>query len=73
MKLKTIQQKNKSNDGVRVDGWVKTGSSISHFYDNLIAKLIVWGVSREEAISKGKRCIIEFYYFCVFRIFIRYI
>ena len=32
-------------NGVRVDGWVKTGSSISHFYDNLIAKLIVWGVS----------------------------
>ncbi len=47
-------------NGVRVDGWVKTGSSISHFYDNLIAKLIVWGVSREEAISKGKRCLDEY-------------
>ena len=27
-------------NGVRVDGWVKTGTSISHFYDNLISKLI---------------------------------
>ena len=47
-------------NGVRVDGWVKTGTSISHFYDNLIAKLVVWGVSREEAISKGKRCLDEY-------------
>ena len=47
-------------NGVRVDGWVKTGTSISHFYDNLISKLIVWGVSREEAISKGKRCLDEY-------------
>ena len=47
-------------NGVRVDGWVKTGTSISHFYDNLISKLVVWGVSREEAISKGKRCLDEY-------------
>ena len=47
-------------NGVRVDGWVKTGTSISHFYDNLISKLVVWGVSREEAISKGKRCLEEY-------------
>ena len=47
-------------NGVRVDGWVKTGTAISHFYDNLIAKLIVWGVSREEALSKGQRCLEEY-------------
>jgi acetyl-CoA/propionyl-CoA carboxylase biotin carboxyl carrier protein len=47
-------------NGVRVDGWVKTGTSISHFYDNLISKLVVWGVSRDEAISKGKRCLDEY-------------
>ncbi len=47
-------------NGVRVDGWVKTGTTISHFYDNLISKLVVWGVSREEAISKGKRCLDEY-------------
>ena len=47
-------------NGVRVDGWVKAGTSISHFYDNLISKLVVWGVSREEAISKGKRCLDEY-------------
>ena len=47
-------------NGVRVDGWVKTGTSISHFYDNLISKLVVWGVSREEAVSKGKRCLDEY-------------
>ena len=47
-------------NGVRVDSWVKTGTAISHFYDNLIAKLIVWGVSREEALSKGQRCLEEY-------------
>ena len=47
-------------NGVRVDGWVKTGTSISHFYGKLISKLVGWGVSREEAISKGKRCLDEY-------------
>jgi len=45
---------------VRVDGWARAGTHISHFYDNLIAKLIVWGNDRKEAIEKGQRCLDEF-------------
>ncbi|MDG9928584.1 MULTISPECIES: urea carboxylase [unclassified Pseudomonas] len=39
-------------EGVRVDGWVATGSEVSAFYDPMIAKLIVHGQSRDEAIAK---------------------
>ncbi|WP_112310675.1 urea carboxylase [Pseudogemmobacter bohemicus] len=37
---------------VRLDGWVSTGSVVSPFYDPMIAKLIVHGETREEAIAK---------------------
>ncbi|MAE33534.1 MAG: acetyl-CoA carboxylase biotin carboxylase subunit [Actinobacteria bacterium] len=49
-----------TGNGVRIDGWVRTGTQITHYYDNLISKLIVWGVSREEARSKGIRCLEEY-------------
>jgi propionyl-CoA carboxylase alpha chain len=38
--------------GVRVDDGVVEGSEISMFYDPMIAKLITWGETREEAIDK---------------------
>jgi len=47
-------------NGVRVDGWARSGTHISHFYDNLIAKLVVWGNDRKEAIEVGQRCLNEF-------------
>jgi propionyl-CoA carboxylase alpha chain len=39
-------------DGVRVDDGVYEGSEISMFYDPMIAKLITYGATREEAIDK---------------------
>lgn len=39
-------------DNVRVDGWVSTGSSVSAFYDPMIAKVIVYGDDRQQALSK---------------------
>ncbi|HWA74088.1 MAG TPA: urea carboxylase [Polyangiaceae bacterium] len=36
----------------RVDGWVEVGSEISAFYDPLLAKLIVHGKSREQALER---------------------
>ncbi len=39
-------------DSCRVDGWVATGSEISPFYDPLLAKLIVKGRDRGEAVAK---------------------
>jgi urea carboxylase len=46
-------------DGVRVDGWVSTGSEVSAFYDPMIAKLIVHGASREEALQKLRAALAE--------------
>jgi len=47
-------------NGVRVDSAVYPGYTISPHYDSMIAKLIVWGSTREEAISRMKRALHEF-------------
>jgi propionyl-CoA carboxylase alpha chain len=39
-------------NGVRVDDGVKEGGEVSIFYDPMIAKLITYGETREEAIDK---------------------
>ena len=37
---------------IRVDGGVRTGDTISPFYDPMIAKLIVWGENRDQARAR---------------------
>ncbi|WP_078430272.1 acetyl-CoA carboxylase biotin carboxylase subunit [Alkalihalobacterium alkalinitrilicum] len=46
--------------GVRVDSAVYPGYTITPFYDSMIAKLIVHGRTREEAIARMKRALNEF-------------
>ena len=46
--------------GVRVDTHVYQGYEIPMFYDSMIAKLIVWGKDRNEAITRMKRALDEF-------------
>ncbi|UNK20393.1 acetyl-CoA carboxylase biotin carboxylase subunit [Paenibacillus sp. N3/727] len=46
--------------GVRVDSAAYPGYTISPYYDSMIAKLIVWAPTREEAIAKMKRALMEF-------------
>ena len=46
--------------GVRVDSWVVQGATISQYYDNLIAKLVVWGPTRNDAIARAKRALDEY-------------
>lgn len=46
--------------GVRLDSAVYQGYTIPPFYDSMIAKLIVHGKNREEAIMKMKRALGEF-------------
>jgi 3-methylcrotonyl-CoA carboxylase alpha subunit len=40
------------NGGVRVDSGVREGDTISPFYDSMVAKLIVHGDNREQALSR---------------------
>ena len=46
--------------GVRVEAYVQTGAVISPFYDSMVAKLIVWGRDRDEALARGRRALSEF-------------
>jgi len=46
--------------GVRDDRGVTSGDEIPIFYDPLIAKLTVWGASRQEAIARLSRALNEY-------------
>ncbi len=46
--------------GVRVDSGVIAGSTISQYYDNLIAKLIVTGRDRDTMIARARRALREY-------------
>lgn len=46
--------------GVRVDTGVYPGFEITPFYDPMIAKLIVWGETRAQAILRMRRALEEF-------------
>ncbi|PPK49921.1 urea carboxylase [Marinobacter persicus] len=46
-------------DGVRIDTWVENGSEVSAHYDPMIAKLIVHGKDRDDALAKLKDALAE--------------
>lgn len=46
--------------GVRVDTHMYAGYELPPYYDPLLAKLIVWGRDRNEAIARMSRCLGEF-------------
>jgi acetyl-CoA carboxylase, biotin carboxylase subunit len=45
--------------GVRVDHALAVGYEVPPFYDSLLAKLIVWGADRDEAIARARRALAE--------------
>ncbi|KQQ88482.1 acetyl/propionyl/methylcrotonyl-CoA carboxylase subunit alpha [Massilia sp. Leaf139] len=45
---------------VRIDSGVREGDAISPFYDPMIAKLIVWGVDRTQALARLSQALAEF-------------
>jgi 3-methylcrotonyl-CoA carboxylase alpha subunit len=45
---------------VRIDSGVRAGDAISPFYDPMIAKLIVWGRDRSEALARMAQALSEY-------------
>lgn len=43
------------DSGLRMDTGIRSGDDVSPFYDPMIAKLIVWGEDRQEAMNKLKQ------------------
>ncbi|MFM1953952.1 MAG: hypothetical protein RL118_143 [Actinomycetota bacterium] len=48
-----------SGPGVRVDTGVESGDVISGSFDSMVAKLIVTGATREEALARSRRALAE--------------
>lgn len=46
--------------GVRVDSGVREGSAINGQFDSMLAKLIVYGATREEALNRARRALAEY-------------
>ncbi len=49
-----------SGPGVRIDTGVVAGSSVPGTFDSLMAKLIVTGATREQAVARARRALAEF-------------
>jgi len=49
-----------SGPGVRVDSGMYSGLQVPLFYDPLLAKLIVWGQDRQQAIARMRRALAEY-------------
>ncbi|HEX6251350.1 MAG TPA: acetyl-CoA carboxylase biotin carboxylase subunit [Gemmatimonadaceae bacterium] len=48
-----------SGPGVRWDGGIETGTTVGLHYDPMLAKLIVWGEDRAQAIARMHRALLE--------------
>jgi acetyl-CoA carboxylase biotin carboxylase subunit len=46
--------------GVRLDGYVFEGYEIPIYYDPMLAKLITWGLTRDDAIQRMNRALREY-------------
>jgi len=55
-----VSYREPSGPGVRIDSGVIQGSTISQYYDNMIAKLIVTGPTRADAVARAKRALGEY-------------
>jgi acetyl-CoA/propionyl-CoA carboxylase, biotin carboxylase, biotin carboxyl carrier protein len=45
--------------GVRVDAGVEAGNTVGGAFDSLLAKLVVWGATRAEALQRARRALDE--------------
>jgi acetyl-CoA carboxylase biotin carboxylase subunit len=45
--------------GVRWDGGIESGSEVVRYYDPMLAKLIVWGADRQQAVTRMRRALVD--------------
>ncbi|NVN49142.1 acetyl-CoA carboxylase biotin carboxylase subunit [Mycolicibacterium hippocampi] len=45
--------------GVRIDSGVVSGSTVSPYYDSLVAKVVVWHSDRDSALARARRALSE--------------
>ena len=57
---KLLQYIEPPGPGIRVDSGFRTGDEVTHFYDPMLAKLIVFGENRATAVQKMKSALREF-------------
>jgi acetyl-CoA carboxylase biotin carboxylase subunit len=48
-----------SGPGLRWDSGIEVGSEVGLFYDPMLAKLIVWAATRDEAVARMHRALLE--------------
>ena len=48
-----------SGPGVRWDGGIEAGSEVGLYYDPMLAKLIVWGADRGQAVRRMRRALVD--------------
>jgi acetyl-CoA carboxylase, biotin carboxylase subunit len=49
-----------TGDGVRVDAGYAAGTTVTPFYDSLLAKLVVHGSDREQALARARAAVAGF-------------
>ncbi|MEJ8280818.1 acetyl-CoA carboxylase biotin carboxylase subunit [Pseudonocardia spirodelae] len=49
-----------SGPWVRCDTWVEPDGTVPPYYDSLLAKVVVWGADRAEALARSRRALAEF-------------
>lgn len=57
---KITKYRSPGGPGVRIDSGVRMGYTISPYYDPMISKLVTWGRSRDEVISRMQRALTEY-------------
>ncbi len=55
-----LRYREPAGPGVRVDAGVVEGGEVSVYYDPLLAKLIVWGATRDEAMARTREALARF-------------